>query len=168
LKITDLLIAVLSANYLTSSWCIQESGIAAFRGITIVPLSIDETIPPGFLGQFQSTRIDPNAPALKPILAGLANQNVVFTIDKLIELFGKSSNYRSAEANFALIEPFLDRTSKKQKVKLLAVSAHNSQIYDAGGSHAFLPPLIKTHGKYMKPEDLQKLKTEFLKYNITL
>jgi hypothetical protein len=54
LKIADVLIAILSTNYLTSAWCVQESGIAAFRGITIIPLSIDGTIPPGFLDNFRA------------------------------------------------------------------------------------------------------------------
>jgi hypothetical protein len=101
-------------------------------------------------------------------LPGLANQNVVFTIDKLVEQFSKSGSYRAAEANFDLIEPFLERASKKQKVKLLTVSAYNPQIYDAGGIHAVLPPLVKTHGTFMEAGDLDKLKTQFRKYNIAL
>jgi hypothetical protein len=168
LKLADVFIVVLSANYLTSAWCVQESGIAAFRKLTIIPLSADGTIPPGFLGEFQSIRIDPNNPTLANLLPGLANHDVVFTIDKLVEKFGHSGSYRTAEDNFRLLEPFLDRASKKQKVRLLTLSAHNSQIFDAGGCHTYLPPLVKTHGKFMPPNDLAKLKQEFSKYNIQL
>ena len=168
LKLADVFIAILSANYLTSAWCVQESGIAAFRELTIIALSTDGTIPPGFLGEFQGIRIDPGAPTLKSLLPGLANRNVVFTIDKLVEKFGHSGSYRTAEDNFVLLEPFLDRASKKQKVSLLTLSAHNSQIFDAGGCHIYLPPIVKTHGKFMRPEDLAKLRQEFSKYNIQL
>jgi hypothetical protein len=41
----DLFIPILSAHYYDSIWCKQESGIAAFREITIVPLSLDGSIP---------------------------------------------------------------------------------------------------------------------------
>lgn len=168
LKISDIFIPILSASYLTSSWCIQESGIAAFLGLTIIALSTDGTIPPGFLTEFQSTRIDPNTPTLQSLLPGLANRNVTLIIDKLIERFGRSGGYRAAEANFELIQPFLDRASKKQKVQLLTVSAHNSQIYDAGGCHVSLPPLIRTHGRFMNPEDLTKLRRELQKYDVAI
>jgi hypothetical protein len=84
LGITDIFVPLLSKAYLTSAWCVQESGIAAFRNLTIVPLSIDGTTPPGFLGSFQSTKIDPNAPALKSIIRGLARHDVAFTLDALI------------------------------------------------------------------------------------
>src|ERR1700736_1359611 len=43
----DLFIAVLSANYLASSYCMQESGISVFRNIkTIIPFAIDTTVSP--------------------------------------------------------------------------------------------------------------------------
>jgi hypothetical protein len=45
----DLFVPILSAKYYTSIWCKQESGIAAFRNMTIIPLSIDGAIPQGFL-----------------------------------------------------------------------------------------------------------------------
>src|SRR2546421_13004860 len=43
----DLFIPILSTRYFDSIWCKQESGIAAFRKLTIIPLSIDGTIPKG-------------------------------------------------------------------------------------------------------------------------
>lgn len=39
---------ILSAHFYGSIWCKQESGIAAFRNMTIIPLSIDGAIPGGF------------------------------------------------------------------------------------------------------------------------
>jgi hypothetical protein len=65
LAAADLFIAILSANYYASIWCKQESGIAAFRGMTVIPLSIDDSIPQGFIAHIQSTRIDPQAPTLR-------------------------------------------------------------------------------------------------------
>jgi hypothetical protein len=168
LKIAQIFVALISANYFKSPWCVQESGIAAFRKLTIIPLSIDGTIPQGFISDFQSIKIDPANPSLSALLPGLANHDVVATIDKLIEMFGKSIGYRLAEDNFELLRPFLDRASNKQKTRILTVAAHNEQIYDAGGIHQVLPPIVKTHGQFMQPLDLAKLKQQFSKYNIVI
>jgi len=54
----DLFVPILSECYFPSVWCTQESGIAAFRDMTMMPLSIDGTIPLGFIGHIQSTKIN--------------------------------------------------------------------------------------------------------------
>ncbi len=56
----------------------QESGIAAFRKMTIVPLSIDGSIPQGFISQFQATKLDPNTPDIRALLPGIARRNAAF------------------------------------------------------------------------------------------
>jgi hypothetical protein len=161
-------IPVLSEAYLTSPWCLQESGIAAYKKLTIIPLSIDGTTPPGFISYFQSTRIDPKKPELKSLLPGLAKHDITFTLDTLIQRFGKSGGYRTAEANFETLEPYLARATDEQMATLLTLSAQNSQIYDAGGIHAPLTPLIRKYGHLLNPDDLLTLKVEFKKYNVTI
>src|SRR5947209_19740129 len=41
IEAADLFVPILSANYYNSIWCKQESGIAAFRKMPIIPLSIE-------------------------------------------------------------------------------------------------------------------------------
>jgi hypothetical protein len=48
LGLAVLFVPILSARYYSSIWCKQESGIAAFRGMTIIPLSIDGALSQGF------------------------------------------------------------------------------------------------------------------------
>src|ERR1700722_12731534 len=69
IKVADLFVAILSTNYMKSSWCIQKSGIAAFRKkMTIIPLSIDGPLPPGFISHVQATKIDPGRPTQDDIM----------------------------------------------------------------------------------------------------
>src|SRR5262245_28790812 len=75
---TNIFIPILSQNYYQSPWCVQESGIAVFRKMTIIPLSIDNSIPLGFLQQFQSTKIDPTDPRVAVLCPGIAKRNVAF------------------------------------------------------------------------------------------
>ncbi len=57
LTVCDIFICILSQAYLASPWCVQESGISAIRdGMTIIPLSLDGTIPPGFISNIQATK----------------------------------------------------------------------------------------------------------------
>src|SRR5579864_2996723 len=69
---TDIFIPILSQNFYRSVWCQQESGIAALRKMTIIPLSIDGSVPQGFLSPFQSTKLDGAAPDPKVLFPALA------------------------------------------------------------------------------------------------
>ena len=54
----DFFVAILSKNYYESCWCLQESGIAAFRKNNHVAVPIDGSLPKGFLAHIQSTPIE--------------------------------------------------------------------------------------------------------------
>jgi hypothetical protein len=163
---TDLFVPILSAQYWGSPWCIQESGIAAFRQVTIVPLSIDGALPPGLLSQFQSTRIKPEAPTIRDLLPGLAKHNVAFVIDKLIALVDKSRSFRSAEANFQLLLPYIPRATNEQIVTLLNASTKNKQVCHASlCATDYLPPLVESHGNLMNPDMWHELNEVLEQYN---
>jgi len=55
--------------------------------------------------------------------------------------------------------------SKLYHYQLLTVSTHNNQVCNAGYCiRNYLPPLIKTHGRYMKRKDLKELKDVQARY----
>jgi hypothetical protein len=154
----DLFVPILSANYLKSIWCAQESGIAVHRGMTIIPLSTDGTVPQGLIAHIQSIRIDPNSPKYSDLLPGIAKHDVAFVIDQLITKIAGSPSFRSAEANFELILPYLARTTKNQMVQLLNASTENRQVCHAGlCATKYLPPLVASHGKFMSNDKLTEL-----------
>lgn len=151
--LADLFVPILSQHYYQSIWCKQESGIAAFRRITLIPLSIDGSIPQGAISHIQSTRIDPNAPTYANIFPGLALNHVAFLISAIIQMIAQSHSYRNAESNFDLIAPYLNRATDAQIVELLTVSFRNSQVYDAAKcARVYLPPLLESHGHLIDRE----------------
>lgn len=165
LAATDLFIAILSQQYFSSVWCTQEAGIASFRDLSIIPLSIDGTVPAGFLGHIQSTRIDPAQPRCEDLFPGIARKDFHFLIAGIIRLIGASRSWRHAEANFELILPYINRATRQQIVELLTVSTRNLEVCNAAGCiRDYLPPLIKTHGRYMKRKDLRELKDVKARY----
>jgi hypothetical protein len=165
IEAADLFVPILSANYYNSIWCKQESGIAAFRKMTIIPLSTDGAIPQGFIAHIQSTKIDPAAPTYRDLLPGVARHDVSFAIDKLVAKIGNSGSFRSAEGNFELILPYIGKASRKQVVDLLNVSTNNGQVCHANlCATRYLPPLVKSHGQFMDKEKLEELEGVLAKY----
>lgn len=164
----DIFVAVLSANYLTSPFCMQESGIAVFRGnMTIIPLSIDATVSPGFMGTIQSKRINPAKIDFDILVAGIAKHNQAFIIDHLIERLRRSGSYRVAETNFLRILPYLGIATDEQKIAILAAAAMNDQISNAGLlAQTYLPPIFATHGQLLKEEARDSLGRTLKRYAV--
>jgi hypothetical protein len=164
----DLFIPILSERYFSSVYCAQESGIAAFKIMTMIPLSIDGTIPHGFLAHIQSTKINPDNPTYLDLLPGLAKRDISFLISAIITIVAGSRSWRGAESNFQLILPYLMEASRQQVVELLTVSNHNKEVCNAGlCAQKYLPPLVKTHGRYMKRKDLRELKDTLTRYGVS-
>jgi hypothetical protein len=166
IEAADLFVPILSANYYRSIWCKQESGIAAFRKMTIIPLSTDGAVPRGFISHIQSTKIDPVAPEYADLLPGVAKHDVSFVIDKLVTKIGNSGSFRGAEANFELVLPYIGKASRKQIVDLLNVSTDNGQVCHASlCATSYLPPLVKSHGKFMAKDKRKELEGVLARYN---
>jgi hypothetical protein len=163
--LADMFVSILSQHYYQSIWCKQESGIAAFRRITVIPLSIDGSIPLGALNHIQSTLINPNAPTYANILPGLALNDVHFLISALTQVISRSGNYRSAESNFDLVVPYLPRATDQEIVELLNVAQRNDQIANAGRCAVhLLPPLMASHGHLLDPQVRAALQETLARY----
>ncbi len=123
--------------------------------VTIIPLSLDGSIPQGFIGHIQSTKVDPGSIALADLLPGLAKRDVSFVIDLIINLLRRSGGFRAAEADFELILPFVGKASNDQVAMLLTVAAENSQVLHATKvARTYLPPIIAEHG-HLLTDDLR-------------
>lgn len=162
----DLFICLLSRNYLASPWCVQESGIAAFKNeMTIIPLSLDGTIPIGFISHVQSTKIDPPTVSIKNLLPGLIKYDFQMGIDMIIKSIKASRSFRGAEANFELVLPYLGKMNNEQMKALLETAASNNQVHHAGAcAHDYIPPLLESHGHLLNQEDLEFLQNVCARY----
>ncbi|MBI4547090.1 MAG: toll/interleukin-1 receptor domain-containing protein [Ignavibacteriae bacterium] len=162
----DIFVCILSNSYLKSHWCIQESGIAAFRkDITVIPLSIDGTVPQAFLGNIQSAKINPDTLGIKDLIPGFLRRDITKGLSILVKVIGSSGNYRGAEENFALIIPYLDKLTQSQGKSLLEASIKNSQVHDAGRcANEYIPQVLKLFGHTLDPQDRQFLEKTCRRY----
>lgn len=156
----DIFISLLSANYYKSPWCVQESGIAAYRrNLTIIPLSIDGSVPQGFFSHIQSTRVTPENITIESLLPGLIKHDFTLGMNIIINIIERSSSFRGAEANFRLILPYLDKVQDPQMTKLLNAVRQNPQVHHAGKCASdYIPPLLRLKGHLLDKEDLDFLR----------
>jgi hypothetical protein len=154
LEKTELFICLLSKNYLKSPWCVQESGIAVFRsGLLVVPLSLDGTIPMGFLGDIQSKKVQSEKIELTDVAPALLKAKTGKGLSTLIEIIGASYNYRGAESHFLVISPVLHELSPAQGKRLLELSYSNDQIHNAGlCARVYVPQALKLFGHLIPPD----------------
>jgi hypothetical protein len=157
----DLFVAVLSANYMNSAFCLQESGIAVARtGVTFIPISLDGTVSPGFMGRYQSKRVDPKRIDMAVLLAGVAHHDPKHVLDRLVHRFAGSGSFRRAESNYIELEPFLRHATDEDYVAILKASAENDQIREAGlMANKYLPPLFAKYGDKLPEPHRTTLKT---------
>lgn len=159
LRKADIFVSILSKNYALSAWCVQESGIAAYRGITSMHLSLDGTIPEGFSGNVQSTKISKNNISILDLLPGLFNSDLDLGIEVALNNIGRSVSFRDAEANFSPILPYIDRMNDSQVKLLLEKSAKNGQVHHAMlCASEFIPPILESHGHLLDEKTRKFLK----------
>jgi hypothetical protein len=165
LELADLFVLILTQNYYGSIWCKQESGVAAFRKITIVPLPTDGTIPAGFIAHIQSTKIDPQAPTYQDLILGVAKRDVSFLIDGISRIISTSGNYRNAESDFKMILPYMSRATGAQIAERLRVSTKNEQVCNAAlCAQTYLPPLFASHGHLLDAATKKELGDTLARY----
>lgn len=163
----EIFICLLSKNYLRSCWCMQESGIAAFRqGMSIIPLSLDGTIPQGFISNFQAVKVDPGRITLSDLIPGLLRHDKESGINVLIELIKRSDSYRAAERNFEMIVPYISQMTDAQVKKLLETSADNCHVHEAARcARDYLPLVLKSHGHLLSRSTRLFLKNACARYS---
>lgn len=167
LERADLFVALLSQDYFLSAWCAGEAGIAASRAdLPVIPLSIDGTVPLGFLAHIQSRKFDPDQPTPADLLPGIARRDVGLAIDLITGVIAKSKSYRGAERNFRLIAPYLDRATDAQVVRLLEVSDANEEVCNAAECVVeHIPKLLASHGRLLRPDIRASLEGTLARYH---
>lgn len=144
----NIFICILSENYFKSPWCVQESGIAAFREkLPIIPLSIDGAIPQGFIAHLQSVKVDPKTITIDDLIPAFLRHDFSKGIEILIGQIRQSANYRGAEADFQKILPHIPKMTDEQVRLLLESAAENNQVHHASlCASEYIPLLLKSHG----------------------
>lgn len=155
----DIFIPLLSNNFKNSDWAPQELGIAYMMDILIIPLTLDETIPFGFIDHIQGKAYPDNENILlnyliKPIIVGFPQ----YMIPKVIEELGKAYNFRYAESVMELLVPYFGQFGREDIDKFVDFSIKNQQVWDAiKCKQEYIPEFITIHKDKIAADKLKIL-----------
>jgi len=164
LKECEIFVPLLSAAFKTSDWCGQETGIVVERNkVLVIPLSLDGTLPYGFISHLQCHRIPPSGIDPQTILTAVAKKWPSIVIEALLDNVDKNANsFRHAEAVVAPFVPYFKKLSRNQAIRFAQMAVNNNQIWRAGlCCSEYLPQFLKLN-KTKIPQSLHRR----LKYQI--
>ena len=160
----DIFIPILNDNFKNSEWCSQEAGIACYRNILIIPISLDErgkksVIPYGFMNHLQGKpkklQNIPKEYLINPIANKFPNLNI---FNNLIEALRKANSFRNAEKIMLNLVPYFDKLSYDEINKVVDISIDNRQIWDAGDCKVeYLPKFIEINKDKIDKNKLKRL-----------
>ena len=159
LRRCDLFVPLLSKNFLESKWAPQEAGFIASRPeVAIAPLSIDGTIPFGFLSNVQSSPIRDNVITRELLVEPLVRRFPRKILPGLIRVAGEAGSYRYAEQTMLALAQYFSLFTAEEAQALAEASVSNKQIWSAGMCRIkYLPAFILAQESNLKPETLRDL-----------
>ena len=133
LKACDIFICLLSKNFKASDWCPQELGFIAARPKTvIIPLSIDRTVPFGFISHIQGQLVNDSLQIEDRIVNALLRKKLNIGVTVSIKRMLEVRDYRVAEDITRRLIPFFQKLSVEQANEIAAAAVKNSVVWDAG------------------------------------
>lgn len=164
LKSTDIFVPIITGNYYSSNWTDQESGIAFSIGKDIIPVSIGDNLPRGFVNRYQALRFDASGPEV----AEKSCEKIIETIrkkekftksllDSIINTLPTIPTFDQAGYKFETLSTF-ESFTPDQINAILYHSINNLQIYGSNRARSNLDLLIKNNKKNAKTRLIKELK----------
>ena len=158
LGIADVFVALLSKEFIASKWCSQELGFIVSRpGVLIVPLSLDGTMPYGFIEHLQGIKVHRGnlSVVLEEVLYRKRPRQMIPT---QIESIRSAGSFRSAEAVVRPIVAHFARFTDEEVNAFARAAAGNYEVYDAGlCASTYIPEFVKINGARISEESKHEL-----------
>jgi hypothetical protein len=161
LKRADVFVALLSKEFKQSEYCSQEAGfIISRKKVLIIPLSIDGTMPYGFISHLQGVLVHNEDDISQAILDVLLRKRPRIAIPAWIKQVEDAGSFRGAEA---IVKPLVEHFPKftaKEAVDFAKAALKNGQVWDAHLCKTeYLPAFKKSNWKHIP----RVLRVDFLK-----
>lgn len=155
----DVFVPLLSKAFRESDWAPQEIGVIAGReNVAIIPLSIDGTMPFGFISHLQGKRISADGVSEDLLVAALVKKHPRKIIPGMIQRVTGAGGFRKAEAVMKPLVPLYPILTDDEIDALVTASIENDQVWSAAHCRgSYLPKLIEMHRNRINPEKLKAL-----------
>jgi hypothetical protein len=143
----NIFVPILSRSFLASDWCPQEVGVVSGReAVAVVPLSLDDTIPRGFIAHIQGRRVTPGEIGPADIITPLANTVPRLVLPGMIIRVANAKSFRSAEAAMEPLVPHFGRLTNEEAIQLGEAARDNGQVWSAHLCAAeYLPAFLRSN-----------------------
>jgi len=157
---SDIVIPLLSAEFKDSEWAPQEVGYAYAQGdVLFIPLSIDGTMPFGFISHIQGKRIAESGLTDDLLIGPILHKFPRDLIPRLIERLSDARSFRGAESLMAPLVPFFDLFLDDEIEAFATASIKNGQIWDAADCRGeYLPKFLAIQGSRLSSDQHDALK----------
>jgi hypothetical protein len=158
LATTQVFVPLLSEAFKSSEWASQEIGVAVSRqDVLIIPVSLDGTIPYGFISALQGKRL-PSKPDVDFFVPALVRSFPRTVLPILIERLAGARSFRGAEALFRPLLEHLDQLDRAEAIRLAEAATENGEIWDAGLCRTqYLPEFLRKNRHQLPPHVLTPL-----------
>ena len=155
----DLFITLLSKAFKDSDWAPQEGGVIVGRkDVAIIPLSIDGTMPFGFISHLQGKRIPIEGVTEPLIIPTLTKKIPRKIIPIMISKVAAASSFRSAEAAMKPLVPLFNVLDDQELDVLVGACIHNYEVWDASLCQGeYIPELIRINKSRIDQDKLKAL-----------
>lgn len=164
---TDIFLPVITEHFKESKWTDQETGIAFSKAKLVIPLSVDGSMPYGFIGRFQALKLRTES---LPLFVSSCDE-VVSTImkneryfpaltDSLIKRLPGVYSFENAARVFRILKN-TDSFSDRQINEIIKCSSQNGQIHHSWDALPIIQGLITKYASVISPELLKPLLMEF-------
>src|SRR5258708_3343275 len=160
LKQCNICVPLLSKAFKRSAWCGQEVGYAVGRDkVLIIPLSIDRTMPYGFISHLQCHRIPSTGVDSQIFLDAVGRKWPSVIIELLLRPVAHAGSFRHAEKLIKPLVPYFERFSKDQATRFTRMAVDNGQIWGAYlCREKYLPQFLKLNKKKIPQSQFKALK----------
>jgi len=147
LKVSSVFVVLLSASFKTSDWCAQEIGFIVSRPeVLVIPLSLDGTVPYGFIGKLQSKRVRSEDDIPELLRDVLLKKRPRLAIPHWITKVKNAGSFRGAEAIMKPLVPYFHVFTTDEINTFLDAAMANGQVWDAGDCKTdYLPRFARMH-----------------------
>lgn len=150
---SNIFIPILSAAFKESEWAPQEVGLAyGHDDILFIPLSVDDTIPFGFISHIQGERIWDEGVDRNLLIDPIINRFPHSIIPGLIKQLADVRGFRNAETLIQQLIPYFSEFDNDEIEAFIKASIRNRQIWDAGDcATEYLPKFLEMHRTNIAP-----------------
>lgn len=166
LSSSDIFVPLITKHFRESDWTAQESGYALSKDMLIIPVSVNNYFPYGFISKFQALKLDPDH-------AHRESKKIIDTIlekgkechfkyrltNTIIKTFEESNSFENAGGNVSRLLIF-DDFDDDQINRIFKAVIDNGQIQASWSARSHLISLLKKYKGKINKEILGHLESK--------